>query len=432
MKSLLSALVLGISCAATATPDVSDVSMNAAAGKRVSISYTLTGEPAVITFDVVTNGISIGRDRIRSYSGDVAVRVEADGRRHQIVWDSAADFPGGVFRDARAVVTAWPTNSPPNYMVVELETGDVKYYAGEEDLPFAGGVTNDLCKTSCIVMRKIPARGVVWTMGAEAYEARLLGADGVNENATREIPHRVVLTDDFYLGVFEVTARQWMNVVGNISDVYSSRQNMKSAVAGPWFECIRGATADYDWPKNGHDVDENGFLGLLRKMVPSVLFDLPTEAEWEFACRAGTQTAFNSGKNISDKDHPDVEFNEVGWYYNNSLDESGNKRFYPVEVGQKLPNAWGLYDMHGNVGEWCLDWYVEGDDYRTTFANDPGAPCVNPKGPEAGEKRALRGGGINAAVRTERSAARSSGAPTKPSSLSYQVGFRLWAPANAK
>lgn len=426
MKSLLSVLVVGVSCAAMATPDVSDVSMNAAVGKRVSISYVLTGEPAVITFDVVTNGVSIGRDRIRSYSGDVAVRVEADGRRHQIVWDSAADFPGGVFRDARAVVTAWPTNSPPNYMVVELETGDVKYYAGEEDLPFAGGVTNDLCKSDFILMRKIPAHGVVWTMGAEPFEVRMF-SDVYARNPTVEIPHLVVFTADYYMGVFEVTANQWKRIKGGIGDLYPDRDSMNSAAAGLCYELLRGSTDGYDWPTNGHAVDEGSVLGLLRGMVPTVLFDLPTESQWEFACRAGTLSAFNSGKDCTE-----AAFNEVGWYYANHLDAGGGKKFYPADVGLKPCNAWGLYDMHGNDGELCLDWYSEGADYQGSFGGDPGMAAIDPKGPASGEKRVVRGGGINAAFAAERSASRRGRLPTHLDDSRYEIGFRLWAPANAK
>ena len=82
-------------------------------------------------------------------------------------------------------------------------------------------------------------------------------------------------------------------------------------------------------------------------------YTLPTEAQWEYACRAGTTTALNSGKNLSDK-FECPEMDEVGWdQYNSKI----NDKYVTHPVGQKLPNAWGLYDMHGNVEEWCLDWY---------------------------------------------------------------------------
>ena len=114
-------------------------------------------------------------------------------------------------------------------------------------------------------------------------------------------------------------------------------------------------------------------------------YTLPTEAQWEYACRAGTTTALNSGKNLSDKEKcPEME--EVGWYgfnsgyYDSDGNTTSNGKTFPV--GQKQPNAWGLYDMHGNVYEWCLDWF---GDYPTSSVTDP-------KGPSTGSYRVLRGG----------------------------------------
>ena len=90
-------------------------------------------------------------------------------------------------------------------------------------------------------------------------------------------------------------------------------------------------------------------------------YTLPTEAQWEYACRAGTTTALNSGKDLSDKEECS-EMDEVGWYNYNRGDS------YTYPVGQKQPNAWGLYDMHGNVWEWCSDWF---GDYSSPTVTDP-------------------------------------------------------------
>jgi formylglycine-generating enzyme required for sulfatase activity len=126
-------------------------------------------------------------------------------------------------------------------------------------------------------------------------------------------------------------------------------------------------------------------------------YRLPTEAEWEFASRAGTQTPFNAGAGTS--------ASEVGWHSGNS-----GGRTHPV--GQKLPNAWGLYDMHGNVLEWCWDWY---GPYTA-------APQVNPQGPNSGVGRVYRGGSWRFEPHQTRSAFRFRNTPHLRINF---VGFRL-------
>ena len=123
---------------------------------------------------------------------------------------------------------------------------------------------------------------------------------------------------------------------------------------------IRGtsATAGGGWPEYGHAVDEDSFMGRIRAKT-GLMFDLPTEAQWEYACRAGTTTALNSGKNLLVKTGEDANLNEVGRYDSNLNDGKGGYSEH-TKVGSYLPNAWGLYDMHGNVEEWCLD--IRGDD----------------------------------------------------------------------
>ena len=137
-------------------------------------------------------------------------------------------------------------------------------------------------------------------------------------------------------------------------------------------------------------------------------YTLPTEAQWEYACRAGTTTALNSGKNLSDEDEC-PEMDEVGWYDGNS--KSGTHRTHPV--GQKQPNAWGLYDMHGNVWELCLDWYEK--DYPASFVTDP-------MGPDTGDLRVQRGGSYFSKAMSCRSARRSF---ISPSFSNYFSGLRV-------
>ena len=112
-----------------------------------------------------------------------------------------------------------------------------------------------------------------------------------------------------------------------------------------------------------------------------VLFDLPTESQWEYACRAGTSTALNNGKNLTGTDIC-ANMGEVGRYYGNTGDGRGGYGQHTT-VGSYLPNAWGLYDMHGNVAEWCLDWWT---------SNLGANGRVDPLGGTSGESRVTRGG----------------------------------------
>ena len=124
-------------------------------------------------------------------------------------------------------------------------------------------------------------------------------------------------------------------------------------------------------------------MGQLRKKT-GIIFDLPTEAQWEYACRAGTTTFLNSGKELSDDDESD-EMAEVGRYAYNHDDGKGGYSEH-TKVGSYLPNAWGLYDMHGNIEEWCKDWFKE---------NLGSNPAIDPKGGASGDYRVMRGGSWN-------------------------------------
>ena len=143
--------------------------------------------------------------------------------------------------------------------------------------------------------------------------------------------------------------------------------------------------------------DANVFCERLSKATGRK-YMLPTEAQWEYACRAGTETKYNTGDNESD-------IAEAGWYKDNS-----NGTTHPI--GQKKPNAWKLYDMHGNVWEWCNDWY---DDY-------PNGKATNPTGHDTGLGRVVRGGGWNSGAGDCRSASRGKGGPSLGSDV---LGFRV-------
>ena len=156
---------------------------------------------------------------------------------------------------------------------------------------------------------------------------------------------------------------------------------------------IRGSSAGAGWPSSSA-VDASSFLGKLRVRT-GLDFDLPTEAQWEYACRAGTTTTYSYG---------DSAKGSYMLYSSNSSSKSH-------EVGTKSPNPWGLYDMHGNVAEWCLDWYAS----SLTGGTDP-------KGSSSGSSRVNRGGGWGYGASYCASSIRNY---LIPSSEYNVIGFRL-------
>ena len=191
-----------------------------------------------------------------------------------------------------------------------------------------------------------------------------------------ETQHKVALTKPFYMGKYEVTQEQWESVMGN---------NPSSRTKG-----AKLPVTDVSW---------NDCKKFIKKLngITKGKYRLPTEAEWEYACRAGTTTAYSFGDEITPKDA--------------NYDDS--KLGKPVEVGSYKPNAFGLFDMHGNVWEWCEDRY----------AKYPDGAVMDPKGPAKGEDRVLRGGSFYGDGSIARSSGRNGVTPT--ARVGSGVGFRL-------
>jgi formylglycine-generating enzyme required for sulfatase activity len=188
--------------------------------------------------------------------------------------------------------------------------------------------------------------------------------------------HQVTLTKDFYLGVFEVTQRQWELVMGNKPSYFTNATYYQTRpVEQVSYYDIRenpnNSAISPNWPAT-NAVHADSFMGKLRAKTGLTGFDLPTESQWEYACRAGTATALNSGYNLTNTIN-DPRMSEVGryWYNGGSGYSQGCAPSAGTALaGSYLANAWGLYDMHGNVQEWCLDWY---GTYPGTVSDPPGA-----------------------------------------------------------
>ena len=209
---------------------------------------------------------------------------------------------------------------------------------------------------------------------------------------SNEIQHKVSISRPFYMQNTEVTLKQWRAVMGK--RFLSSRKGADNmpVVKISWHDCIR-------------------FIKKLN-VLGQWSYRLPTEAEWEYACRAGGSTAYSWGNTI-----------DCGraMYGNNSLKSRecldyvrsrGLPIDQPAPVKSYSPNDWGLYDMHGNVWEWCQDWY---GDYMTSAK-------IDPFGPDSGTKRVRRGGSWFKNGYTCRSANRNHG---HPGSRYQTTGFRL-------
>jgi len=202
-----------------------------------------------------------------------------------------------------------------------------------------------------------------------------------------ETQHRVTLTKPFYLQTTEVTQGQWRAVMGSNPSSFISCGDNCPVEKVSWNDCQE-------------------FLRKLNKKEETNKYRLPTEAEWEYACRAGTTTPFNTGNCLSAN-----EANYDGNYPYMGCSR-GQYRKKTVSVASFSPNTWGLYDMHGNVWEWCSDWY---GDYPSNAVTDP-------DGPYSGTGRVLRGGGWVSYARPCRSANR--GLRT-PDYRLYYYGFRV-------
>ena len=298
-----------------------------------------------------------------------------------------------------------------------------------DDVMIWTGVTNNIdYKTKKIVFRKIPAKGKSFTMGR-------CGENNLADNDKNQIPHLVSFTNDFYMAVFEYTTGQAFELrdtaVGNVKITINPQfTNQLTWLYRP-LNCGRPQTRrklQY-WPGCSHeepDQDLYGFVGQMRQKTEGVLFDLPTEAMWEFACRAGTTTDWNCGLDNAGNNATTIQKAVSRCSYNSqcdytmlsNLDCNGDENYATAIVGTYAPNAWGLYDMHGNVNELCLDLYQK--DISEFTGDDPVGPTADSYPTTA--VRVRRGGSFYLSQNFNTSAYRASSGTDQTSSY---LGARL-------
>jgi formylglycine-generating enzyme required for sulfatase activity/outer membrane protein assembly factor BamB len=216
--------------------------------------------------------------------------------------------------------------------------------------------------------------------------------------------HRVRITRPFYIGTCEVTQAQYEKVMGSNPSFFSATGPGKDKVAG--LDTAHFPVEQVRWP----DAVElcRRLSELPQEKSANRAYRLPTEAEWEYACRAGTTTAFHHGDSLSSKQ---ANFNGLFPFGGAA---KGPFLARTARAGSYAPNALGLYDMHGNVWEWCSDWY--GKDYYKESPRD------DPAGPATGSVRVIRGGEWYGDARDCRSAFRYADLPT---GTFYVLGFRV-------
>lgn len=207
----------------------------------------------------------------------------------------------------------------------------------------------------------------------------MMGSDEFEED---EKPvHKVTLTQPFQLGVYEVTQEQYEKVVGDNPSKFKGPQNPVEQVS--WIEAFAFCKMLSDLPE---------------EKAAGRSYYLPTEAQWEYSCRAGTATVYGFGDDVS-------KLGDFAWYKENT-------RLGTRPVGEKLPNAWGIFGMHGNTWEWCADWK----------GNYPQLSVVDPEGPLNGSVRVSRGGHWDTSSITNRTANRGG---SSPSTRYGHQGFRV-------
>jgi len=278
------------------------------------------------------------------------------------------------------------------YMVIDLSAGadaeaySISYLAGIPD----GGWTDEY-KTTKLVLRRI-----------DPGTFKMCGQ------------YNVTLTRPFYIGVFEVTQKQYELLTGGNPSYWGKGDTRPVACLS--YYGLRGESEGQGWPASSA-VDSTSVLGKLRSRT-GLGFDLPTEAQWEYACRAGTTSTYNNGGDAED------DLKVVGRYVKNASDGKGGYSSSYTAVGSYLPNAWGLYDMHGNAYEWCLD--------RCTQAlNGLADDMIDPKGIETSDGgavhmrlRIVRGGSFHSDAAACASGQRRWDTEDGTNSY-YDYGFRL-------
>ena len=351
--------------ASAAAPVVSNVRSAQRPGtKLVDLTYDVTADAGVGLYVTVLVSSNAGASYTvpgSSFTGSGFGTSVMPGRNKTITWDAGRDWPNHFSANVRFRVTATDNGAPPS-----------------------GGPPG---------MVWIP--GGTFVMGSPSSEV---------ERFSDEVQHTVTVSG-FYMSRYLLTQGEYLAVVGSNPSYFTTQDCLGNPI-NPDLNRPVETVSWYDATNYCYRLNVGeGRLG------SGWVYRLPTESEWEYACRAGTTTPFHYGPNLlSGMANFNGQYEYIGGVgtHNNP---NGIYLGRTTAVGSYAPNGFGLYDMHGNVWEWCLDWH----------GTYPTGSVVNPRGPGAGPYRVFRGGNWGYNARTCRSARRDGG---NPSYRNSNIGFR--------
>lgn len=294
----------------------------------VDIDYTITGADTEDTA-IAVKVTDTDTGKVYTPTNFLEVPPTVAGR-HRITWSTEADGLNLIASNVTVTVSllkydaAAITNDL--FYVIDLSGGpDATRWPVSCLAAVPKGGWTDEYKTTKLVLRRIESGKI----------------EGINSN----LGSSIVIAKPYYIGVFEVTSAQYALMKGGSGDMRPQ--------CGVSYNTLRGTLAGALYP-DSTAVDATSVIGILRTKTGLTTIDLPTEAKWEYACRAGTTSDYNNGGST------EADLATLGRYKGNQNDGRGGFSGGATTVGSYAPNRWGLYDMHGNVYEWCLEWRRKG------------------------------------------------------------------------
>ena len=337
---------------------------------KVDIDYTLTPQNAsdgpvfnVQFFGKVGDGAAFNLSNLEG-EGQYGIVFGSGAKR--ITWDSTKQLGHTVDSSAvKVAIYAEDVTGDATYIVFDLSNNSVGFTTTPPSVA-EGAIT----KLSQVWFRRVEAGTFI--MGSNSNDPYH------EEYAVSEVEHTVTITKPFYMGVFEFTQKQFETIFGSNPVEMPAFLGDAKPVDHVSYNDLRGENAGATWPQyTDHRVDATSFFGVFRARFGNCfMFDLPTDAQWEMACRdKGDNTywgsgVWNDGSAILGPETPD-EPRLVDENLEKLANYIGDSSVVPSEVGMKDPNRIGLYDMHGNVGEVCLDLYTEN---ISSYTIDPVGP----------------------------------------------------------